>query len=463
MLAALDLSGLASKRWFRHKLTAGDELSAWVEDWAELPCPGAGQPVVATVVRTGIGYSYFMPVGARPVSHARGERAPDTLGDVAPGLELYDAAESADYVRAVMSLIDAGADVPCRAGLLRFRPAPCAREWAVRSQGGGYSNSVVLAERRVVLKTYRGLAGGINPEAEIGEALATVADSAGVAPFLGHVVYERPDGSMESMALATREVAAAGDAWELTLAALAAGAHSEPMAMGKAEAMEDLGRSIARLHSALAAVERPGFGRRAVGRGDLTAWVHAYHRQVDAASRALEAYAAKSGRRRRLPDAVLQSPLSEYMDKDVPMGQAIRCHGDLHLGQVLVGADGRFTIIDFEGEPSVSVSERRSLASPTRDVAGMIRSLSYARAMAERVTGVSHLAWEAMARESLMRGYAVGLAEGDADLLPPEPARTALLTHFAAEKAMYELVYELNNRPDWVDIPLAGLSAMGGQ
>jgi maltose alpha-D-glucosyltransferase/alpha-amylase len=465
MIAAMGLSGLASKRWFRQKLAATGELSVEVEDWAELPCPGSPQPLLMTVVRTGLGDRYFVPVGARAHTTAGDTGDFDLIGQVAPSLELFDAAASADYVHAVVSLIEAGAAVPSLRGLLRFEPASAVPTsapppaWSVRPQGGAYSNSVVFAERRIVLKTFRGFSGGVNPEAEIGQALAGVAGFSDVAPFIGHVVYERPEGDRESVAVVTAEVPSQGDAWELTVASLTSAATN---GAGRKIDMEGLGRAIARLHVALASVERPGFGRRQVGCDDLTAWIHAYERHAQDACRALGAFYDMSGKCLDVPEAVLASPLSRYMGSDPVMGSAIRCHGDLHLGQVLVRSDGGFSIIDFEGEPSAPVSARKALTSPARDLAGMARSLSYARAVAERANGVSLAAWEREARETLFRGYDAELAERGIELLPPRPMRTALIAHFETEKALYELVYELNNRPDWMEIPLAGLWAMGG-
>jgi maltose alpha-D-glucosyltransferase/alpha-amylase len=147
-------------------------------------------------------------------------------------------------------------------------------------------------------------------------------------------------------------------------------------------------------------------------------------------------------------------------------GQRIRTHGDFHLGQVLE-VDGDFAFIDFEGEPTRSISERRVLQSPLRDVAGMLRSLAYAAHMALRaylrtqpdagpVLEPWSAAWEQTMGEIYLRGY---LAALDTSGLLPSAAqnRRALLHAFVVDKAIYELSYELGNRPDWADIPLDGL------
>jgi maltose alpha-D-glucosyltransferase/alpha-amylase len=148
----------------------------------------------------------------------------------------------------------------------------------------------------------------------------------------------------------------------------------------------------------------------------------------------------------------------------------IRHHGDYHLGQVLRAPEGEWLIIDFEGEPARPLSERRSLHSPLRDVAGMIRSFAYAAATGTMAVGgvgrdprlESRAArWERNAREMFLGGY---LDPGETVLDAILPATTqgvnSLLALFEAEKTLYELAYELNNRPAWVWIPLRGIARM---
>jgi maltose alpha-D-glucosyltransferase/alpha-amylase len=491
ILAALDLSGLSTKRWFRQKLAvvAGRRLEAEIMDWAELPCQDESVTLLMAVVRTEQGQGYFLPVIAFPGDWEGATRSPVAAGDISEtgrvlgegdGFAAFDAASSDHYVDSVLRLMEDQANVPSRRGVLRFRSKGSAVGWRVRPSEA-YSNTVVLARRGVVLKTYRGFSGGINPEVEVCAALATQPGFENTAPYVGHVTYECPDGTEESVALATAEVEAMGDAWELVqrdLAAIASGSPN-PVTVASLKAMDELGVTLARLHLALAAARLPGFGRRKVTDGDLVDWVEAYRRTAEAAQAVLDRMEqpVKSGKPIRsvpLPEALRTSPLVPYLGGGAEMGFAIRCHGDMHLGQVLVRADGSYVVIDFEGEPCTPLNGRRRPTSPLRDVAGMMRSLSYARGAAERrlreaANGAAAdparlarlAAWEADAWESLFQGYLRVLDEAGPDLLPPEPQRRAVLLHFAAEKAMYELVYELNNRPDWVEIPLAGLRALG--
>ena len=149
------------------------------------------------------------------------------------------------------------------------------------------------------------------------------------------------------------------------------------------------------------------------------------------------------------------------------LGERIRHHGDYHLGQVLRTADGDFMIIDFEGEPARPLAERRAPHSPLRDVAGMLRSFAYAAAtmsiehrnqLPPRVLEPRAHYWERDAREAFLAGY---LGDTHATFLPPSRrAIEQFLALFETEKVFYELSYELNNRPEWIWIPLRGISKL---
>jgi maltose alpha-D-glucosyltransferase / alpha-amylase len=136
-----------------------------------------------------------------------------------------------------------------------------------------------------------------------------------------------------------------------------------------------------------------------------------------------------------------------------------RVHGDYHLGQVLKTAES-WAIIDFEGEPLRSIEERRGLHTPLKDIAGMLRSFNYARHTAARSGVVDAESWEAVARRAFLPAYLERARDGGAQFLPTsDAALQRALAALELEKALYELEYELGNRPDWVEIPLAALAA----
>jgi trehalose synthase-fused probable maltokinase len=133
----------------------------------------------------------------------------------------------------------------------------------------------------------------------------------------------------------------------------------------------------------------------------------------------------------------------------------IRTHGDYHLGQVMLTERG-WVVLDFEGEPARTLPERRQKRSPLRDVAGMLRSFSYVAAAGE-ILGTRAMPedWESRARAAFLQGYFRAV---DPALLPPgQDSTEKLLSVFELEKAVYELNYEINNRPDWVGIPVASI------
>jgi trehalose synthase-fused probable maltokinase len=138
-------------------------------------------------------------------------------------------------------------------------------------------------------------------------------------------------------------------------------------------------------------------------------------------------------------------------------GRVIRHHGDFHLGQTLWAGDD-WVILDFEGEPARSLPERRRKRSPLRDVAGMLRSFAYAASASPLLNGVEPPdGWEEQARAQFLAGYRAAVEQS---LVPSGSGMDRLLSVFELEKAVYELRYELNNRPDWVGIPVAGIERM---
>jgi maltose alpha-D-glucosyltransferase/alpha-amylase len=156
--------------------------------------------------------------------------------------------------------------------------------------------------------------------------------------------------------------------------------------------------------------------------------------------------------------------------KPAEAGQRIRIHGDYHLGQVL-RSRGDYVILDFEGEPARSLAERRAKQSPLKDIAGMLRSFSYAAYAAlnafaqRRPDDAKYLEpwvtlWQNAVTTSFLRAYKLTINETNPSLIPTPPQGQLLLDAYLLEKSLYELLYELNNRPTWVHIPLAGILAL---
>jgi maltose alpha-D-glucosyltransferase/alpha-amylase len=239
------------------------------------------------------------------------------------------------------------------------------------------------------------------------------------------------------------------------------------------DAASVLGRRTAEMHLALATVDDPAFVPKPFGSEDLAAlvaeWCDHAMSALDRLKENLSQLPDDSvepagwalGRRRQLLDR-----FSAIERSDLRLGARIRIHGDYHLGQVL-RVKNDYAVLDFEGEPARSLAERRARHSPLKDVAGMLRSFSYAAGaglrayMARRPHDPARLEswarlWERSAAAAFLRAYTASAA--GATFLPADAvAFQAMLEAYLLDKALYELMYELDNRPAWIGIPLRGI------
>jgi len=370
---------------------------------------------------------------------------------------------------------------------------------------GEQSNSSVTYGDRYILKLFRKLEPGFNPDLEIGRFLSEESDFEQIAPVVGSLEYSDGGSQPVVLGILQRYVPNEGDAWTYTLdmiedfleSALAsrpeidAGPLSIDVLLDLAESgtpdetheiighyLNDaylLGQRTAELHLALASSEKPDFKPEAS--------TMLYQRSLYQSMRGLTNQTIQSLRKRMpsMTEAVqteaeqvieLQNAINERFRDIVNarlQARRARYHGDYHLGQVLyTGRD--FVIIDFEGEPARTISERRQKRSPLRDVAGMLRSFHYAAYTAlfdQQNRGLISPEdpqperwvryWYQWVAASFLRAY-FETTDG-ASFLPTDRAeREMLLEIFLLDKAVYELNYELNNRPDWVHIPIRGIT-----
>jgi maltokinase len=365
-----------------------------------------------------------------------------------------DALDDPAAARELVHAMRSGLTLQGGEGMIEFRPvegfAGLGRELMdARSVGAEQSNSSIVFDDELILKVFRRLEPGINPELEMLRFL-TEHGFANVAALGGWYAYSGgPLGA--TLGILQEFVADAVDGWGLALDEIS----SAPERFG--DRLHRLGEVTGVMHTVLAsdsndaafAPETPSVEALAL----LTATVdEEIERVFVSLPEDDERLAPIAGRGEEVRE---QLRLLTYAGS---AGKAIRTHGDYHLGQTL-WSEGDWVILDFEGEPARSLTERRRKRSPLRDVAGMLRSFAYVASAVELLRGLrAPDGWEEAARATFLEGY---LASVDPVLLPSGQVVTErLLAVYELEKAVYELRYELDNRPDWVGIPVAGIQRL---
>lgn len=326
---------------------------------------------------------------------------------------------------------------------------------AARQIGSEQSNTSVVFDEELILKVFRRLEPGINPELEVLRFL-TEHGFDNIPPLGGW--YSYAGGPLPStLGLLQAYVADGLDGWELALEEIA---DAPERFLGR---LRRLGEVTGEMHTVLASdASDPAFAPEEPSVESLGLLTATVDEEIARLFLALpeddERLAPLLGRGEEVREQLRQLTTAGSA------GRAIRTHGDYHLGQTLwvpggAAGQGDWVILDFEGEPTRPVVERRRRRSPLRDVAGMLRSFAYAATASALARGVEPPeGWEDRARERFLDGY---LETVDPALLPSgQLGIERLLSVFELEKAVYELRYELDNRPDWVGIPVAGIQRL---
>jgi maltose alpha-D-glucosyltransferase/alpha-amylase len=408
---------------------------------------------------------------------------------------LGDAFADEAFCRALIDSMHAGTELACEAGRLRFFTTSVfadlvdqnVDQLSVQPPGALGSNTTVALGDRLFLKAYRRLQIGTNPELEIGCFLTDVRFPC-IAPVAGALEYERDDGITMTLALLQGYVENQGDGWTYTVDYLQRFLEerrtqtAEPSIIvesphgGYLTLIHTLGVRTAELHRALTTkTGDEAFDPEPVGPSDLREWITCVQDEAQATMDLLEKNATKLPATGSADATALLARKAELMQRisaSVPTeidAVKTRYHGDYHLAQVLLSQND-FVIIDFEGEPARPLAERRIKHSPLKDVAGMLRSFNYAAyaalfdATGAHPSDIAQLEswvreWERDTRAAFLAGYEEAIR--GSPVYPTESAHArGLINLFTLEKALYELRYELNNRPDWVAIPLKGILAL---
>ena len=495
---------LLKQRWFGGK--ARKIASVEVADTLSIPLSGGDAYIFVAVVRYADGAEefYAIPLVRTENGGSEGLKVPGADGG---SMTLADGLKSAAFLTALAELIEKGSAIAGKNGELRGAQTTAYSRLSAgpvagltpKPVGAEQSNTSIIYGDRLILKFFRRIQEGTNPDLEIGQFLTEKTSLTSVPPLAGTLEYRTRDAKPMAQGMLQRFVPNQGDAWTFTLKSLAnyydevrkivnaGGATSAgdqvripDCAKSAVEtylaAAELLGERTAEMHLALASdASDPAFApepftmesQQALEQSMSGLLVRVFSLLRDKMKylpNEWRAQAEKLAERESEIAARFNTALREPI-----RAMRTRIHGDYHLGQVL-RTESDFVIIDFEGEPARSIEERRVKRSPLQDVAGMLRSFHYAafapllgedRVQGDDVVriGVWAEGWNSWVADRYLARYFV-TAKGASYLPATQTEIQTVLELHLLEKAIYELGYELNNRPTWVGIPLQGIGKL---
>jgi maltokinase len=439
---------LVEQRWYASKSRDVTQLNLL----EVAPVDGEPEPLMALALvearfHEGTHELYQLPLGFRHADEGWSEGVIAQVDD----RTMYDAMVDPALARRLVEAMRADRRIEHEDGVWTFALSDGAASddalAEVRPVGVEQSNSSIVFGDQLILKAYRRVEPGPNPELELLRFL-TAHGFENVARLAGW--YEHTGRLVDATLGLLQEFLAGGrDGWELVLDALGRGEEA-------LDELRALGEVTARMHSVLGSDSNdPTFAPEEPATESLSLLLATIDEEIEAIFR-------------DIPETETTEPIArrgqEVRERLRGLahtgagGRVIRTHGDYHLGQTML-TDRGWIVLDFEGEPARSLPQRRQKRSPLRDVAGMLRSFAYAASAVEVHRGMpAPEGWEQRAREAYLDGY---LRTVDSRLLPHgQDSTRRMLAIFELEKAVYELRYELNNRPDWVRIPVAGIARL---
>ena len=509
-LQAQIVEHIRTSRWFRGKA----RTIRGIEVLDQLPLRAAPDEIVLVITRVSYAVEdpevYVLPLAVAAADDSSALRLPLFELPRSPGRRVvYDPSGGEEFSQLLLDVFVRERTRGVR-GAITATPTPALRAWAAhdrpaaRQSTGEQSNTTVFFGREFMLKLFRQLEAGENPDVELSEFLWTrgyrhIPEPLGSVRYAGEFVA--------TLGLAQRFVASEGTAWDATLVILqrsferartleppSARPASDPLKGAAAESARapilepysafaaQLGRRTAELHLALASdATAPAFSPEPFSIDYQQRMVRATRERVDRAYELLaRQLAGLSPELTTLAERVfaVRGELGAKLGvlEWMPIhASRIRCHGDFHLGQVLYGA-GDFTMLDFEGEPAQPLERRREKGSALYDVCGMLRSFHYAVTVAWQGDGrepgdrsaLEHWgdAWYHGASAVYLSAYMERAHDAGASAVFLPESRDelgALLRLHLIDKCCYEISYELNNRPAWVGVPMAGLISLAGE
>jgi maltose alpha-D-glucosyltransferase/alpha-amylase len=509
---------LPKQRWFGAK--AKRIKNTQISDWTQIEGTRSALAFVSVHYEDGTADTYLLPlaISVNEFADAIANSAPHTVLTSVATPEgngvLHDGMYDDDTCLRLLEFIEKAGEFKTREGVIRGVPSTAFSEvrggadevLAPRRGSAEQSNTSILFGKRIIMKIFRHQEEGPNPDTEISKYLTEKIHFERIPPFAGSIEYRLEGAAPSTMAMAQGLVANEGDGWKWTVDELDRYYESVALTTYTSQASPDgpadlvhlsempvsefarehvglyldsaatLGRRTAEMHLALAApTNETAFAPEPMTAEDLRTM------SKNIRDHAAHVFDVLKESMSQLPDDVVEcaglvlSRRRQILDMFRQIASAdlhalrTRVHGDYHLGQVL-RYKSDFVLLDFEGEPARPLAERRSKQSPMKDVAGMLRSFSYAayatliNYTARRPEDMGRLMpwarlWERSVSAEFLRSYRAA-SEGSAHV-PAEAAEfKTLLDAFLLDKALYELLYELNNRPTWVRIPIEGILAL---
>ncbi len=463
---------LPRQRWFGAKDLAVTDVS--IDDLSVSPSGELWHMMVVAsmTVASGDALRYLVPLVAIPGGPATGSNVL-AIETRSGRWSLVDAFTVPAFLSWLLGQVAAGAVWPTEQGQFRWAIEGAMDQYLAAAYTGPskvgtaeQSNTAVTFGDALFFKLFRRLRLGENPDEEISRFLSQETTFRHLPRLMATGHYETQYAPEVGIGIVQTFVPSMGDGWSWMLRHLAnLKTLSEDNPGIIAAAL--LGTRTAELHRALAsAPETSNFHAEGISSSDTDSWTRETANALDDVWRSLLV-----DRHRLSPQIVeLIDAVGPHVSalRDIPAGHIdlidhlkIRVHGDYHLGQTLRTLSDDWTILDFEGEPARTIDERRTKTSPLKDVAGMLRSFAYARATAgqSRSSGDGAVLdqWQRAARSAFLAAYRVAASETPGLVPADDGAFARALAAWELDKAIYELRYEMRNRPDWLGIPLSTL------
>ena len=477
---------LPSKRWY----SAKDDTIIAVSFQALIPLEKVLLAVIMVALKGGEKPTFLIPL--RAAFDQAADNVPESA--VITGIEtpekkglIYDAAGDEDFSACLLPLLEKDASVDIGTGMTVAGSSTAVGKTLIREVDGlpqkmlgvEQSNTSLIIGKKIMLKMYRRTAFGSHPEVATTSFLTEEAKFENTPAYLGMLELKYADGKTMALGILQSFVPNVGDGWSYTMDYLKsyfnealAGRKGNHAAYLKEARL--LGKRTAEMHKAFAKGTDEVFKPVSVIADDLAAWRDQVIAQADKTIAVAEANVGHlTGDIKKRVEALIAgkekivSRVAELLPA-IADGRKTRFHGDYHLGQVVLDKDGDFYILDFEGEPLRPITERQVKQSVLKDVAGMVRSFDYAAfgalllyVLPENREKALKLAaeWQKKATDAFLEGYFENM--DGCDSLPADRKVTLkLLDLFILEKALYEVIYEVANRPDWLAIPMNGLTRL---